>query len=462
MGLNSADKLQKFAYTINYIVHENLIKKIFLFIMMEGYKMKKSFSLILATVLAMSTLAGCSSSGEKSSKEGNSGNKQKQVVTMIQNKVEIQEQLEAAAKDFNKSQNQVEVKILGSAGDDLMKLLQSQFASNPEKAPTIFTAGSGSEFEKFFNYMAPLDSSNASKKISKGQADDAMKDGKLYGLPVAIEGFGLIYNKTIFKEAGVNAEDIKSVDDLVKACEKLEKVKGVEHAIAFGKETYFKFMHPFNWPFAVMKDYKGTIEKVKSGELKLKDIPELKQYVQDLDKLKSHTNLAKDTYDDQVAGFAQGKFAIIHQGNWAQTIINDYKVDFEYGMMPMPFNGNDSISVGNTNYFRINKYATKEQQEGAIKFLDWLFTDKAGQEYVTEKFKLIPAYDGFSTDKLDPLSQEVSKYSQEGKTVPWTFNIFPAGIDKDCSSEMEKYYAGKLTGDQLLDEINKIWVNASK
>jgi len=424
--------------------------------------MKKSLSIIIATALAMSTLIGCSSGGSKSSDEGKKANKEKTVITMIQNKVEIQEQLEEAAKEYNKSQSEVEVKILGAAGDDLMKVLQSQFASTPEKAPTIFTVGSGSEFEKFFNYMIPLDSAKASKKIVKGQADDAMKDGKLYGLPVAIEGFGLIYNKEIFKEAGVKAEDIKSIDDLVKASEKLEKVKGVQHAIGFGKETYFKFMHPFNWPFALMKDYKGDIEKVKKGELKLKDIPEVKQYAQDLDKLKSHTNLAKDTYDDQVAGFAQGKFAIIHQGNWAQGIIDDYKVKFEYGMMPMPFNGNEGIAVGNTNYFRVNKHATKEQQDASINFLDWLLTEKAGQTYVTEKFKLIPAYEGFSTDKLNPLAQEVSKYSQEGKTVPWTFNLFPAGIDKDCSSQMEKYYAGQINSDQLLDEINKIWVNASK
>lgn len=424
--------------------------------------MKKSLSIIIATALAMSTLIGCSSGGANSSDDGKKGNKEKTVITMIQNKVEIQEQLEEAAKEYNKSQNEVEVKILGAAGDDLMKVLQSQFASTPEKAPTIYTTGSGSEFEKFFSYMLPLDSAKASKKIVKGQADDAMKDGKLYGLPVAIEGFGLIYNKEIFKEAGVKAEDIKSMDDLVKACEKLEKVQGVQHAIGFGKETYFKFMHPFNWPFAIMKDYKGDIEKVKKGELKLKDIPEVKQYVQDLDKLKSHTNLAKDSYDDQVAGFAQGKFAIIHQGNWAQGIIDDYKVKFEYGMMPMPLNGNEGIAVGNTNYFRVNKHATKEQQDAAINFLDWMLTEKAGQTYITEKFKLIPAYEGFNTEKMNPLSQEVSKYSQEGKTVPWTFNLFPAGIDKDSSSQMEKYYAGQINSDQLLDEINKIWVNASK
>jgi len=423
--------------------------------------MKKSISTVLAIVLALSTMTGCSSKTAVT-KTADPVKKEKAVITVIQNKVEIQTQLEEAAATFNKSQSDVEVQILGSAGDNLVTTLQSQFASSPEKAPTLFTCGSGSEFEKFFSFMAPLDSAKAAKTVAKGQVDDAMKDGKLYGLPMAIEGFGLIYNKTMFKEAGVDPASIKSADDLVAASKKLALIKGVKSPIAFAKETYFQFMHPFNWPFATMSNYKEAIPKVISGELKLKDIKEVKQYVEDLAKLKPYTNLAKDSYDDQVAGFAQGKFAMIHQGNWAQGIIDDYKVTFDYGMMPMPINGNQSISVGNSNFFRVNKAATADQQAGAIAFIDWLFTDPAGQVFVTEKFKVIPAYNGFDTSKLDVLSQEISKYSKEGKTLPWTFNLFPAGVDKDCSSAMEKFYAGKLNTDQLLDEINTVWVNAAK
>ncbi|MGK0465236.1 ABC transporter substrate-binding protein [Clostridium sp.] len=425
--------------------------------------MKKSIGTILAIVLALSTMTGCATNNSNGdAKTPEATKKEKAVITVIQNKVEIQEQIEDAAKTFNESQEDVEVQILGSTGDALVTTLQSQFASSPEKAPTLFTCESGSQFDKFFDFMAPLDSAKAAAKISKGQADDAMKDGKLYGLPMAIEGFGLIYNKTMFSEAGIDAATIKTTDDLVEASKKLAKVKGVKSPIAFAKETYFQFMHPFNWPFATMSNYKEVIPKVISGDLKLKDIPEVMQYAKDLEKLKPYTNLAKDSYDDQVAGFAQGYFAMIHQGNWAQGIIDEYKVDFEYGMMPMPINGNESLSVGNSNFFRVNKAASAEQQAGAIAFLDWLFTDPVGQSYATDKFNVIPAYDGFDTSKLDVLSKEIATYSEEGKTIPWTFNLFPAGVDKDSSSAMEKFYADRINAEQLLDEINTVWVNAAK
>lgn len=426
--------------------------------------MKKFISVVCALLLVTATLAGCSKNNEPASNDNTNSSKPKEkaVVTLIQNKVEIQQQLEDAAKTFNASQSDVEVKVLGSAGDNLIQTLQSQFASDPKTAPTIFTCQSGSEFDKFFDYMAPMDSSKSIQYMVKSQVEDSRKDGTTYGLPMAVEGFGLVYNKDIFQKAGVDPASIKTMEDLVAAAEKISKVEGVKKPVAFSKETYFTFMQPFNWPFAVMSNYKDAITKVQKGELKLKDIPEVKQFAEGLAKLKPYTNLALDSYDDAVAGFAQGKYAMVHQGNWAQGVLDNYAstIKFQYGMIPMPINGN-GLAVGNTNYFHINKYAAAEQQKGGIAFMDWLFTDPAGQKYVTDQFKLIPAYSNFDISNLSPLSKDVSKYSSEGKTVPWTFGLFPAGIDKDGTSAMQKFYAGKSTVDQLLDEISGYFVSAS-
>ncbi|KAA1187025.1 MULTISPECIES: ABC transporter substrate-binding protein [Paenibacillus] len=430
--------------------------------------MKKKVGAALLSVAMLSTLVACGAKSDDGANKANSadttskGTGKKAVITIIQNKVEIQSALEDAVKEFNKTQDKYEVQALGAAGDNLMTVLQTQFSSAPEKAPTIFTTASGSEFQKYLPYMAPLDDMKAASKIVEGQDTAARNDGKLYGLPVALEGFGLIYNKDMFKEAGVNADDIKTWDDLVAASTKLEQVKGVKKAIAYAQESYFRFMHPFNWPFALMKDTSGTIAKINAGELKLQDIPELKEYVADLDKIKDHTNLSKDTYDEQVAGFAAGQYAMIHQGNWAQGLLNDYDVKFEYGFLPVPFEGNQGIAVGNSNFFRVNKHASEDQQAGAKAFLDWLLTDPAGQHYVTDEFNFIPVYSGFDTSKMDPLSQEVNRYASEGKTVKWVFDQFPAGADQEFANQMEKYYAGKLTGEGLLEALQNVWMTAVK
>ncbi|MBC8061567.1 MAG: carbohydrate ABC transporter substrate-binding protein [Clostridiaceae bacterium] len=421
---------------------------------------KRLLTILLTTSFVASALAGCSSSSTSTSTGGTGG--KKVTITLMQNKVEIQDQLEAAATAFNKSQNGVEVKILGVSGTDYIGNLQAQFASTPEKAATIFTAQGGAEGERFLKFMAPIEGSKATEKIAEGLKAGAVADGKLYGLPTTVEGFGLIYNKTMFKAAGIDAAAIKNVDDLIAACKKLQTVKGVVNPIGFAKESYFQFMHPFNVAFATDKDYMTQVNKLNKKETTFKDIPSVKKFAEDFDKLKGYTNKAMDKYDDQVAGFASGKYAMIHQGNWAAGMIADDKATFEYGMMPFPMAGNDSLSVGVASYFRINKAASVDQQKASIKFLDWLITDPSGQDFYVNKLKFIPPYTGLNTDSLDPLAKDVSAFTTKAKTLPWALVAFPSGTDQPFADQVQKYYANKLDINQLLDELTKVWASAIK
>lgn len=413
---------------------------------------KRKLSLLLVTTIVTSLFVGCGSSSSKSDKT---------VVTVMQNKVEIQEQLENAAKKFNESQEEVEVKILGVSGSDYDTNLQTQLASSPEKAATIFTTSGGPEGERFKDFMEPIEGSKAAENIAEGLDKGTIFDGKLYGLPTTVEGVGLIYNKDIFKSAGVDPTTIKSMEDLQNACKKLETVDGVDSAIGFATESYFKFMHFYNWPFATDEKYMDAIEKLNKGEMTLKDYSQVSDFTNELDKLKVYTNKAKSTYDEQVAGFATGKYAIIHQGNWAQNLMNEYEISFDYGMLPVPMNGNEKLAVDVASYYRVNKYATDDQKAGAVKFLDWLLTSDEGKKIYVEEFKFIPAYNGFDVSTLDKLAQEVSKYTEAGNTVPWAFTYFPTGAHQEFANTLEKYYADQINKDELLDELNKLWKDAA-
>lgn len=73
----------------------------------------------------------------------------------MQSKTEIQSDLQTIIDDYNKSQDKVEVKLLGTSGDNFATVLQSQFSASPEKAPTIFTIA-GPDTPKFQPYMAEI------------------------------------------------------------------------------------------------------------------------------------------------------------------------------------------------------------------------------------------------------------------------------------------------------------------
>ena len=57
-------------------------------------------------------------------------------------------------------------------------------------------------------------------------------DGKLYGIPYGSEYTLIFYNKTMIEEAGIDADAIKTYDDLLAACKTVEEKLPGTHGIA--------------------------------------------------------------------------------------------------------------------------------------------------------------------------------------------------------------------------------------
>lgn len=378
-------------------------------------------------------------------------------ITLMQSKTEIQNDMQTVIDAFNAGNHGVEVELLGTSGDNFATVLQSNFAADPANAPTIFSM-SGPDTEKFQQFMAELDDTAAAKILADGVKSSVTVDGKIMGLPSAVEGYGLIYNVDMFNAAGIDPASLTDMDKFVAALETLNSVDGVDSPIGFAKENYFVFVHFFNWGVALDEDYAADIAKVNAGEMKLADIPTVKQWADDLTRIAPYTNQGLVSYDDQVAGFSAGKYAMIHQGVWAQQVLNQNEVDFAYDFLPYPTSGNDSMPVGPATAWRVNNKAGTEQQTAAKTFLDWLITSDEGQNFSADLLNFIPAYENIKAP-AGALTESVAKNVTDGKTIDWAFNsVFPAGIDVDGTSAIQKFYAGQSDASQLLEEINEAWV----
>lgn len=410
--------------------------------------MRKTILIVLAMVLSLSVLlAGCEGGGSSGTTK----------ITFMQSKTEIQSDLQTVIDAFNESHEDIEVELLGTSGDNYATVLQSNFAADPATAPTIFSM-SGPDAENFQQFMAPLDDTEAAKLLPDSLKGPVTVDGKLYGLPSAVEGYGLIYNADMLNDAGIDPDSITSMDALVQSFETLSTVEGVEAPLGFAKENYFIFIHFFNWGPALDPDYSANLAKVASGEMTLTDIPTVKQWADDLDRIKAYTNKGQASYDDQVAGFSAGKYAMIHQGVWAQQVIDQNEVTFDYGFIPYPTSNNDSMAVGTATAWRVNKNATEAQQEAAKTFLDWLITSDEGQDFSADLLNFIPAYQNIKAPE-GHLTEAVAAFVSAGKTVPWAYNTdFPSGMDVDGTASMQKYYADQIDSTQLLEEITEAWV----
>jgi raffinose/stachyose/melibiose transport system substrate-binding protein len=193
--------------------------------------MKKLFvvlALILTLALALTACGGGKSDVVK--------------ITLMQSKTEIQSDLQTVIDDFNEKHEDIEVELLGTSGDNYATVLQSNFAADPATAPTIFSM-SGPDSVNFEKFMAALDDTEAAKILPDNLKTPVTVDGKLVGLPSAVEGYGLIYNADMLSEAGVDPASLTSIDALVSAFETLSGVEGVEAPLGFAKKIIL--LHTF-------------------------------------------------------------------------------------------------------------------------------------------------------------------------------------------------------------------------
>ncbi|WP_027093731.1 sugar ABC transporter substrate-binding protein [Cohnella thermotolerans] len=430
-------------------------------------KKVKRLSVLLTATTMVGLLAACgnssggnaesgspSASGASPAASSSAAPEKLKKISLFQSKVEIAESLEALAKTYQKETGN-EVEVWGSAGDAYATQLQAKLASG--EGPTIFSVATGEEAEKFKSYYADLSNEPFTKDIAPNMA---LKDGdKVVGVPYGVEGFGLVYNKSL-----VDPKDVTDLDSFTKTLEKL-KAEG-KNGLSLSQEAYFLIGHIINTPFALQSDPQGFIEKLNKGEVKMADTKEFQEFAKFMEAIKANTpNPMEVKYDTQMGDFATGKTAMVHQGNWSYGMLKDYgDLGFDIGMMALPLAGNDKIAVGVASNWVVNAKADPDEIKAAKAFLNWLFTSETGKNAIVNEFKFIPAMTNIEATNLDPLSQTVYEATKSGQTIPWALNYFPQGIIvNDLAPAAQQFFLDKnMTGEQFLKNLDAAWAKGAK
>lgn len=408
--------------------------------------MKKMICVLLSVIIISGfILTGCG-------KTVTSAQAEAKKIVVFQSKVEITDQMEALAKDYKKETG-IEVEVWGTTGDDYFQQLKTKLANN--QGPTVFSLAPGSESEQMTAYLEDLSDVDFISNIADGMVN--VIDGKKVGVPYTVEGFGLVYNKSMIDPAKV-----KDYDSFVTMM-KEQNTKGI-NGLSLSQESYFLIGHILNTPFALQDNPNEFVTKLAAGEVKMADTAEFKEFAKFYAAIREYTqNPLEINYDKETGDLATGKSAAIHQGNWCAGMFTDYDLSFEMGMMPLPIIGNDKLAVSVPTSWYINSQADPSEKLAGKNFLKWLYTSTTGQRYLTEEFGFIPVYKGLQSKKLDVLSQEVAKYTEAGKTIPWPMSNWPAGIvDVYLVPIAEKFFTTDMTPEEFLKALDEAWAQASK
>jgi raffinose/stachyose/melibiose transport system substrate-binding protein len=417
-------------------------------------RVKTMFGIVMMMIM-IAAVAACGKSADNNSSpsSSSSGASEKQVkISIFQSKVEIAASLEALAKKYTEETGN-EIEVWGSAGDAYMTQLQAKLTAN--EGPTIFNVGSGSETEKFKSYYYDMSNESYIKNIAPNM--EVKIDGKNVGVPLGVEGFGLVYNKSL-----VDPKDVTDLDSFVAMLKKF-KAEG-KNGFSLSSEAYFLIGHIINTPFALQPDPQAFIDKLNKGEVKMADTKEFQEFAKFMEAIRENSiNPMEVTYDSQMGDLATGKTAIVHQGNWSYGMLKDYP-DLAVSMMPLPLAGNKKLAVGLPGSWVINAKKDPAEIKAANVFIDWLLNSETGKNAIVNEFKFIPAMTNIETTSLDPLSQAVAEATKSGQTIPWAISYFPQGIIvNDLTPATQEFFLTKsMTGEQYLQKLDAAWAKAAK
>lgn len=431
-------------------------------------KIKRRINILLTIIIVMSmVLVGCGGKSAKGAEEtttkvetpttetptNDETAKSADKIIVFQSKVEITDQLEALAEEYEKETG-VEVEFWGTTGDDYLQQLKMKLSNN--QGPTVFSLAPGSESEDLKAYLADLSDLSFVGDIATNMADE--KDGKVIGIPYTVEGFGVVYNKSLIDPSVVTDTDafIKMLED--------QKAAGI-NGFSLSQESYFLIGHILNTPFALQANPEDYVKKLINGEVTMQDTEEFQEFAKVMEAVREYTkNPLEINYDKETGDFATGKSASIHQGNWAYGMFADYDVNFEMGIMPLPISGNDKVAVSVPTCWYVNSQASAEEIQAGKDFLEWMYTTEKGQKYITEEFGFIPVLTTMASESLDPLSQSVADYTAAGKTIGWPMNAYwPAGIvDVHLVPVATKFFTTNMSGEDFLVELTEAFVEAGK
>lgn len=428
----------------------------------------RKFSLIsIALVLMLSiVLAGCANNNNSPSNgtANNGGNATQKDVTikMFQFKVEIAQQLDAMIKEYEALHPgvKIEVETIGG-GADYGAALRAKF--NGTDKPDIFNNGGFTDLELWVEHLEDLSDQPWVDELVDVAKEPMTLDGKLYGQPLNLEGYGFIYNKDLFAQAGIT-ELPKTIDELEAVAIKLEEAGIIPFVNGYG-EWWVLGNHFVNLPFAHQPDTDNFIASLNDGSGEIPNNEVFAQWVDlfDLTLKYGNNNPLQTDYNSQVTEFAIGNAAMTQQGNWTQVAISETNPDIDIGFLPMPINNNasdmDKLPVGVPNSWVIHK--NSEVKEEAKAFLNWMVSSDVGQRYITEEFKFIPAFKNIPADEeaLGQLAADIIKYSQEDKTLSWNWFKFPGGeaSSNKFGDAMQAYVGNQMSKEEMLEDFQKTW-----
>ena len=334
----------------------------------------KSLLKAATTVAFASVLVACGNSSSSSSSVTE--------VEFFSQKPEMQATLQEIVDDYNKSQDEVKVKL--TSVPDAGTVLKTRIA-NGEAPDVINIYPQNADFKGWAadgQFVDLTDELDILGNLNEGAAEAYAVDSKIYNVPLTTNVSGIYYNKDAFDKLGIEVpKSLAEFQDIVK---KIKDDGQTPFAEALGDPWTVNGFAQLAWiqsagsPQAA-NDYLRFSDK---GAIKSDEVTKNVAAYLDLLAGNGQSNSDGALYADTVAVFAEGKALMMANGSWALTVIKQQEPDFEVGFFPMPGLTADApvMTVGAAD-MAVSISADSENIDASKDFVKYLSSTEAMQKY---------------------------------------------------------------------------------
>lgn len=265
-------------------------------------------------------------------------------------------------------------------------------------------------------------------------ADLAASDDEINALGYVNNANGIIYNKEIFREQGLEVPE--TWDELIEVCEKLTAA-GITPFYGTLADSW-TVLPSFNGmgAYPARDGFFDQMREVGSAVGANSAVSFQKDFAETGERQAKLYSYAQEgfrgrTYDDGNGAFARGETAMYMQGVWAMNPIKEANPDIEAGIFPYPMTDSpdDRLLVSGVDVAVMIGRDTPHLEE-AKKFVEFLFRPDIIERFAQSQ-NMIPSVIGAKWSD-EPALQDVKPFFDAGQIAGFIDHQVPAGIPLDA------------------------------
>ena len=357
-----------------------------------------------------------------------------------------------------------------------------------EGAPCLFFFTNPREHAAWKDNAADLIDTAAYQRLADRRLALTVND-QVVGLPLAVEAYGIIYNKKILNEyfnlsdkdtsfTGIaDITSYKELDELVKDLAANKATLGLDGVFA---APAYKEGESAAWSTRLLSVPVGyEMEQRKLGatgeEINRLDLRYETGYhgFYDLHKGYGTTNegLENRSYADAVREFATGRAALVlggtdflgHLNSAVGRTVEAEDIAFLPAFMNIEEYKAQGLAFEVTEYAAINGKADQEKIKAAGEFLNWLVTSERGMDFLVNKLGLTAPYDNIieNAPPVNALAADALGWLRKSEiTNAVTYGVLSPGEefrDKVLGTGLYDYHRGENTWDRFKADLSAGW-----